>query len=201
MLKGGTTPSAGCVLVAKRANIPIHMMIRPRGGDFCYNDVEFECMKIDVVKAKEYGVAGVVFGILLPDGTIDKPRTKELVTLAKPLNVTIHRAFDMTRDAFEALEDLIAIGLPLLKMLVEAARGRISILPGGGITPRNLSRILSQVPFPEVHMALPSSVDSKMVFRNGAVFMGVAITTPEYAIPKTDPKLVKNVTRVLHGKL
>ncbi|KAJ3060734.1 hypothetical protein HK102_009375 [Quaeritorhiza haematococci] len=190
-------------------------MIRPRGGDFLYSDVEFEVMKYDVQQAKSLGADGVVFGILLPDGSVDKERTKILVDLAKPMKVTFHRAFDMTNDAFKALEDLIEIGgieriltsgqdsgvlegLPLIKQLVEKANNRIIIMPGAGITPRNLPRILSECPnLPELHMALPGKSDSHMTFRNPNVYMGVAISTPEYDLTETDGRGVKGVVGML----
>ncbi|KAJ1551883.1 hypothetical protein HK405_013567, partial [Cladochytrium tenue] len=133
--------------------------------------------------AKEVGVAGVVFGLLRTDGTVDVEKTRMLVELAKPLQVTFHRAFDVSRDPAEALEDLVAIGgiqrvltsgqdsgalegLEVIEDLVRRAAGRIIILPGGGVTPRNLRRVLAPTKLGEVHMALMKVVDSPMTFRN-----------------------------------
>src|SRR5438445_9519302 len=112
LMEGGTTPSAGAVAAArKKLEIKFHVIIRPRGGDFCYSDVEFEVMKRDVEFAKQLGADGIVIGILLPDGAIDVTRTRELIDIARPMSVTFHRAFDMTRDAFAALETLIDLGI------------------------------------------------------------------------------------------
>ncbi|KAI8806590.1 copper homeostasis protein CutC, partial [Cladochytrium replicatum] len=165
LVEGGTTPSAGAVRLA-RSLLPrstlVHVMIRPRGGDFAYTDIEFEVMKSDIAHAKEAGADGVVFGLLRPDGTIDVERTTELVRLANPMNVTFHRAFDVSSDPFKALEDITSIGgieriltsgqeesvlegLPLIKDLIRRAGNRIVILPGGGISPRNVERIVSKL--------------------------------------------------------
>ncbi|KAL2920028.1 vacuolar alkaline phosphatase [Polyrhizophydium stewartii] len=215
LLEGGTTPSAGAIkLCCSSIKIPVHVMIRPRGGDFRYTDVEFETMRADIRIARSLGAAGVVLGLLNPDGTVDAERTAELVREAQPMAVTFHRAFDMTRDPFEALEALVRIGgiqrvltsgqdssvlegLPLLKQLVERAGSRIQILPGGGVTNRNVARILAEISVPEIHMALPAEVPSEMNFRNPQVFMGVAITTPEYTRSTTDGAAVASAVSML----
>ena len=111
LLEGGTTPSAGCIRVARRRlKIGLQVIIRPRGGDFLYNEVELEVMREDIRIAKDFGANGVVLGCLTASGDIDRIRTEELITLARPLNVTFHRAFDMCRDPKQALEDLISLG-------------------------------------------------------------------------------------------
>ncbi|KAJ3417049.1 hypothetical protein HDV05_007531 [Chytridiales sp. JEL 0842] len=191
-------------------------MIRPRGGDFCYSDLEFQVMKQDLLEIKKLNVAGVVFGILLPNGTIDVPRTRELVQLAQPLQVTFHRAFDVTRDPLEALETLVGIGgiqrvltsgqdssawegVEVLKKVVERAKGRIQVLPGGGVTPRNVKRILAATGVPEVHMAIMKTVESPMTYRNPNVFMGLP-GMPEYSRPETDGEAVRKVVELLANK-
>jgi copper homeostasis protein len=109
---GGTTPSAGSIILArKHLHTGLFVMIRPRGGDFLYSSDEFEIMKSDIRMAKELGADGVVFGILLPGGTIDVERMKILSDLARPMGITCHRAFDMTADPFQAMEDLIGLGI------------------------------------------------------------------------------------------
>ncbi|MCB1124411.1 MAG: copper homeostasis protein CutC, partial [Verrucomicrobiae bacterium] len=96
LMEGGTTPSSGMVaLTLERVSIPVMMMIRPRGGDFLYTDLEYEIMLRDIKEAKRLGVHGVVFGLLTPDGRVDKERTARLVEDSRPLSVTFHRAFDM----------------------------------------------------------------------------------------------------------
>src|SRR5437016_6173672 len=109
--QGGTTPSYGAILGARRQLIAqLHVIVRPRGGDFLYSAAEFDVMKNDIDVCKDMGVHGVVIGILLPDGTVDKARTRELVERAKPMSVTFHRAFDMTSDPKQTLEDVIETG-------------------------------------------------------------------------------------------
>ena len=169
MLEEGTTPSAGTITLARQhCDIPIHVMIRPRGGDFCYSDVEFEIMKIDIENAQELGADGVVFGVLRPDGVVDVERCTELVALARPLAVTFHRAFDVARDPFQALEAIIGLGierlltsgqeesalegLDLISELVQRAGGRIIIMPGGGITQGNINYIVQQSGVKEAHV-------------------------------------------------
>src|SRR5512138_2996239 len=175
---GGCTPSAGTILHAvKHLTIPVFVMIRPRGADFCYSDAEFDLMKEDVVRAKEYGAGGVVFGILRPDGTIDSERMTELVQIARPMGITCHRAFDMTRDPFKALDVLMAMGIdrvltsgqsdsallgaPLLRELITYSAGRITVMPGHGIKEHNLEQVLTATGASEVHMYLVRQEKSK----------------------------------------
>jgi len=178
-------------------------MIRPRGGDFCYSDAEFEVMKLDIERAKSAGADGVVFGILNPDGSVGVDRTGTLVELARPMNVTFHRAFDVSRDPYEALEDLIGLGidriltsgqevsalegLDLIVDLVRKAGDRIIIMPGGGITLRNVEKIVAGSRAKEIHVAAPMPVESRMTYRNTWVFMGGELRPPEFTRDVTDP--------------
>ena len=109
---GGTTPSAGTIAEScRRLSIPVHVLIRPRGGDFVYSEPEFAVMRRDIEMAKALGAAGVVLGVLTPEAAIDRDQTASLIALARPLAVTFHKAFDQTRDPLEALETLIALGV------------------------------------------------------------------------------------------
>src|SRR5207302_2784042 len=152
LIEGGITPGTGLLEgVRKRSSIAVHVMIRPRGGDFYYDADEFEIMRRDIDAAQRMGVDGVVFGILRADGSVDLARTRELVELARPLNITFHRAFDMTADLFRALEDVCAAGADriltsggeqtcvqgsqTIARLVESAGDRIVVMPGSGIKP------------------------------------------------------------------
>lgn len=202
LLEGGLTPSYGTLRVARsRVRVGVMAMIRPRGGDFCYSDAEFEAMAADVEVAKALGADGVVIGLLSPDGTVDRPRTKALIERARPLAVTFHRAFDMTRDPFEALETLVELGvdrvltsgqdasvpegIDLIASLIRRAAGRLVVMPGGGVTARNVGRVIASTGATEVHFAALTSVDGPMRFRNPRVFMGGALRPPEYAVETT----------------
>ena len=159
LLEGGCTPSAGTIQLARRLlQIAMNVIIRPRGGDFCYSDVEFETMKLDIALCKQLRVDGVVIGLLTPDGSVDVERMRVLIELARPLSVTCHRAFDVSRDPLEALETLIGLGvdriltsgqepsplegLELIAELVERAGDRVIIMPGG-VSERTVGRIVA----------------------------------------------------------
>ena len=208
LIEGGTTPSAGTIALARRqVDIDVNVIIRPRGGDFCYSDIEFEIMKYDIEQAKQLGANGVVIGLLNPDGAVDVERTQQLVELARPLSVTFHRAFDMTRDPFEALEAIINVGvdriltsgqepsvlegLDLIAELVQKAGDRIIIMPGGGITERNIGKIVAQSGVKEVHVVGVVSAESRMTYRNPHVFMGGELRPPEFTRMITDAGQVK----------
>ncbi len=212
LFEGGTTPSYGSIKLArKNLKIGLQVIIRPRGGDFCYSDLEFEIMKEDIKFAKEIGVDGVVIGILNPDGTVDKKRSAELIELARPMNVTFHRAFDMTRDPFEALEDIISIGADriltsgqeksaiegmfLIKDLIEKAGDRIIIMPGAGLTLNNMDRFLEYTGAKEIHVADNEYHDSKMEFRPNHIYMGGYLHLPEFGIEKTSLKGISKIAK------
>jgi copper homeostasis protein len=186
---GGTTPSAGSILFArKNLHIGLFVMIRPRGGDFLYSEDEFEIMKEDIRMARELGADGVVFGILLPDGTVDKERMKALVDLARPMGITCHRAFDMTSDPFKAMEDLISLGIDriltsglqptapegagLIKELIMRANGRIIIMPGSGVKEHNIAELIRGTGATEVHIHLEKQEPSRMSFKQQRISMG-----------------------------
>jgi copper homeostasis protein len=181
--EGGTTPSHATILLAKELlNIPISVMIRPRGGDFLYSENEFSIMKNDIEFCKRTGVNGVVFGILKADGTVDKRRCKELLEIAKPLFITFHRAFDRTVDPFQALEDIIEIGFDriltsgqekdallgaqLISKLIERSNGKIIIMPGCGINAENLHEIKMKTKAIEFHASAKKFISSKMEYHN-----------------------------------
>ena len=206
--EGGLTPSAGTIAVARqRLAIGSHVMIRPRGGDFLYTDAEFASMQRDVEMAKRLGATGVVFGLLLPDGSIDLARTRQLTEQARPLSVTFHRAFDMTNDPKKALTDLIALGvdriltsgqaptaaegIALLTKLVKQAGDRIVVMPGGSIDEKSLPKILKGTGASEVHVAATKRVDSGMAFRNPRCFMGSEPGGSEFSMAVTDADRIR----------
>lgn len=207
LMEGGTTPSLGAVeLTLKNVSIDVMMMIRPRGGDFLYTDLEYEIMMRDIQVAKELGVYGVVFGLLTPDGRIDKPRTAKLIEAARPLCVTVHRAFDMTIDPFEALEDLIELGvdriltsgqepsteqgIELITELVRRSGDRIIILPGCGIEESNITELIERTGVQECHVTGKHQIPSLMTYTNPRVFMGVP-DAPEYEKTVVDPQRIR----------
>src|SRR3954453_3038162 len=182
LLEGGTTPSAGAIAVARaRLGLKLQVIIRPRGGDFCYSEVEFAVMQHDIAQAKQLGADGVVIGLLTSQGEIDIERTRALIELARPLSVTFHRAFDMARDPYRALEDLIGLGvdriltsgqepsviegLDLIAELVQRAGERVIIMPGGG-SERNIKKVVARSGVREVHVVGTTHVESAMRFRN-----------------------------------
>jgi len=214
LFEGGLTPSIGTVRYAKSvASIPINCMIRPRGGDFCYSDVEFQVMKEDVRAFKEAGVNGVVFGILTPDGNVDMERSKEIIDLARPLSVTFHRAFDMAKDPYRALEDLIELGvdrvltsgqeasvmegIDMLADLVKLAGERIIVMPGCGISERNFKKVQAKVGAKEYHVHLPREERSLMEFHPGHIYMGGLLRQNEFTVTHTDENRVRAITDLI----
>ena len=197
LLEGGITPSLGMIRRAREIDgIALNVMIRPRGGDFLFEDDEFDAMQEDVEVAKAEGADGVVIGVLTAAGEIDATRTQQLISLARPLTVTFHRAFDMTPEPFRAIEALIELGvdrvltsgqeptvldgLPLIVELIRRAENRIVVMPGGGITPRNAERIVAAAKPREIHFAALQPSESAMQFRRNHVFMGGELRPAEY---------------------
>lgn len=183
---GGTTPSHGQIVKTRDyLNIGIHVLIRPRGGDFLYNSDEFEEMIADVEYCKAADCDGVVIGILDKDGEVDMERMQILVEKARPLTVVFHRAFDKCKDPRKSLEDIIALGCDriltsgqgnsawegrqLLKELVIQAKGRIEIMPGGGVTEDNIQEILGTVGVKTIHSSAKIDVPSAMEYRSELV--------------------------------
>ncbi len=213
LLEGGTTPRLGSIrLTRSRVDIDVNVMIRPRGGDFCYSAAEFEVMRTDAEVAREAGANGVVIGILNEDGTVHRDRTAALVELACPLPVTFHRAIDMSRDPFEALETLVDLGvdrvltsgqesgvlegLDVIRELIEHAGERIVVMPGCGITERNLAKVVAETGAREIHVAAWASRDSRMTHRHDRCFMGGELRPPEFSLLTTDAERVRVFARL-----
>lgn len=214
MYDGGTTPSAAMIRMARRitGGMELYVMIRPRGGDFLYSEEEFFQMQEEIRFVKEVGVDGVVLGILQADGRVDCERTARLVKLASPLKVTFHRAFDMTCNSREALEDVIECGcfriltsgmhntalegMRVLRELVEQAYGRIQIMAGSGVNATN-ARLLQGTGVDALHMSGKSVRDSAMTFRNPQIFMGGVPGIPEYEIAYSDKRKIREVVDIL----
>lgn len=215
LYEGGTTPSYATIkIVRERLDIGLNVMIRPRGSDFFYSDLEFDIMKEDILMCKELNVDGVVFGILFPDGNVDTTRMKQLVELARPMNVTFHRAFDATPDPFKALEDIINLGIDriltagqkntvpdgieLIIQLVEKAGDRIIIMPGSGINENNVKDIRDFTRAKEFHMTGRTTAQSKMEYQKEGIFFGGLPQIPEYEIKLTDSEKIRRVVSLVN---
>jgi copper homeostasis protein len=180
LLEGGVTPSAGLIArVREGVRIGLHVLVRPRAGDFCYGPDELAVMEEDIRAARRLGADGVVVGVLHPDGRIDVGRTRSLVELARPLSVTFHRAFDVADDLPRALEEVITTGADrlltsggarsadpgTLAALVRAAGDRLVVMAGGGLRAHNVRALIEAAGVREVHAGLEEAVDGPMVHR------------------------------------
>ena len=210
LLEGGLTPSMGVIRAAlTSATISIHVIVRPRGGDFLYTGLEFDSMVADVEACRELGIAGVVFGCLTADGHIDADRMRILVETARPMSVTCHRAFDMTRDVEEAIEALIACGIDrvltsgqrdkavdgieMLRQTVQIAGERIIVMGCGGLDASNIAEVRRRAGLSEMHFAALATRPSAMTFRNEHVGMGGAGHAHEYESIVTDSDAVREI--------
>ncbi|HET6254924.1 MAG TPA: copper homeostasis protein CutC [Puia sp.] len=193
--EGGVTPSAGLIRMAReKLRIPVYPIIRPREGDFLYSEEEFRIMLRDVEFCKEVGCDGVVIGMLLADGGVDRERCARLVEAAYPLGVTFHRAFDRAANPFEALEAIIRIGceriltsgqrpvamegVGLLAELVREADERIVIMPGSGVRASNVAELAKKTGATEYHTSAGVLQHSAMEFVNGAMQEDPSVVMP-----------------------
>ena len=189
LIEGGITPGAGLIASVRRhIGIGLFVMIRPRGGDFCYTTTEFEVMQEEIKQARHFGADGVVLGVLDEHGCVDTSRTRQLVDLASPLPVTFHRAIDMTPDLPAALEAVLASGArriltsggapdaargrARIARMVAAANGRIAIMPGGGVSAGNIAAIASATGATEFHSSARTAFRSPVQFRKPGIAMG-----------------------------
>ena len=207
--EGGTTPSFGEIRMARQLlnQTKLHVIIRPRGGDFLYSPLEQEIMLHDIKVSRQLGADGVVFGCLTAEGKVDMPLMKKLMNAVGDMSVTFHRAFVMCSNPKEVLENLIELGIdriltsgqeataekgiPLLKELVAQADGRIIIMPGCGVNAGNIRKIAKETGASEFHFSGRSTVESSMIFRNKKVSMGGTVKIEEYLKDVTDPDKVK----------
>ncbi|MEM7335289.1 MAG: copper homeostasis protein CutC [Chloroflexota bacterium] len=214
---GGTTPSFGTIAVAsEKLNIDLMVMIRPRGGDFCYSDEEFEVMQANIKQLHALKVTGVVFGILQPTGHIDMERCQKLIDLARPMKVTFHRAFDMVIEPFKALEDCLELGvdmiltsgqqpqapmgLDLIRRLNQSAGNRLKVMPGSGITFENAKKVVAETAVSTIHVssAVQHAISSKMQFKNQILSMGTAHDQAEFHLTYTSAERVRQLVQVVN---
>lgn len=211
LLEGGTTPSYAQIWHAKqKLSIPVFPIIRPRGGDFLYSDLEFEIMKTEIKMCRSLDCEGVVFGILTANGQVDITRCEELMELAGPMSVTFHRAFDRSCDLKKSLEDVIYLGcsrlltsggaatalegITTIAALNKQAAGRITIMPGAGISVENIEEIIQYTGVREFHSTAKRPVNSEMKFKNKKAIMGAV--ADEFSWELTDSKLVSQLIQL-----
>ncbi|MEJ3745712.1 copper homeostasis protein CutC [Actinomycetes bacterium KLBMP 9797] len=211
LFEGGLTPSAGLLTTALAAatTIDVNVLIRPRGGDFVYDRHEVRAMRHDIELVAAAGAHGIVIGALTEDGDVDGPVCRELLSAAGGLSVTFHRAFDMVRRPLDALEAVIDLGVdrlltsgqestalegaPLLAELVTAAAGRIVVMPGGGITARNVRRVIDQTGAREVHFSAATTVESPARHRDTRATMGGALRADEFRRRHTAQPTIESI--------
>jgi len=210
LAEGGTTPSLSQIELSRKfLNIKLYPIIRPRGGDFLYTDIEFETMKQDIHHCGKTKCDGVVIGILNPEGSIDKRRNKELIDIAHSykMGVTFHRAFDRCNNLEKALEDIIELGCEriltsggkktalegkeIIKDLIKQAKNRIIIMPGAGITENNISELVGTTGLKEFHGSFQSRYNSEMKF----ISENIDSYQDEYTILLTDKNKVKQAIK------
>lgn len=210
--EGGLTPSAGVLRkVKERISIPVHPIIRPRGGDFCYTDAEFDTMLEDIAFVSELGYPGLVIGMLDGDGHIDLPRMKRVMEQAQGMAVTFHRAFDMCHNPHQALEQLTdlgvariltsgqqqsaELGLSLLRELKQHSRAPI-IMAGAGVRLSNLEKFVEQG-IDEMHSSAGQTVPSPMRYRKAGVSMSADAEADEFNRYCVDGDVVAAMKAVL----
>lgn len=215
LLIGGTTPTlAAYRQVRKRCDSVIHVLIRPRFGDFCYTDNEFEIMKQEICQFREAGADGVVIGILNPDGSLCYERMAAFVEVAGPLSVTLHRAFDVCRNPEGVLEQAVTLGvrtiltsgqanvctegISCLKKLKEQSRGRIDIMAGSGVNAGVIADLYHTTGITSYHMSGKVTLESPMQYRKADVHMGLD-TVSEYERWQTGEEAIKKAAAVLHA--
>ena len=214
LIEGGTTPSYGTIISARsNLNILLHVIIRPRGGDFLYTDIEYDIMRRDIETCGESGVDGIVIGILTADGKIDIERTARLVEFSKPMSVTFHRAFDMCSDPVKGLEDIIQSGADrlltsgqkntavegsdMINKIVKLAQGRIIIMPGSGVDEYDIGRLAKKTGAGEFHLTGRKSIDSEMRFIQQGISMSGNIDINEFSRKVADAEKIKRIIQIL----
>ena len=210
---GGLSPSQALYRkIREQVDLPIRVLLRPRFGDFCYTDFEHEIIKEEIRSFRKLGADGIVIGTMKPDGTLNVEQMKELIEEAQGMPVTLHRAFDMCKDPFVALEEAKELGIStiltsgqkntcidgveLLKELVEKAQGETEILVGGGVDASVLPVLAEKTKAKAYHMSGKISMESEMRYRKQDVSMGIA-SVSEYEIWRTSEKRVREARKIL----
>lgn len=217
LIIGGTSPGAALFRqVRKYTDLKIRVLLRPRFGDFCYDEYEFDMMKEDAAMYRDLGADGIVTGILTPDGALDLERMNALAEIAGDMDVALHRAFDVCRNPQEVLEQAVEIGIKtiltsgqknsawegrdLIKELVKQSAGRIEILAGAGISPEMIEKLIPYTGTMSYHMSGKVTLESRMEFRREGVSMGFPGFS-EYEIWQTDAEKIRKAVEVLKKKI
>ena len=210
---GGLSPSQALYWkIREQVDLPIRVLLRPRFGDFCYTDFEHEIIKEEIRSFRKLGADGIVIGTMKPDGTLNVEQMKKLIEEAQGMSVTLHRAFDMCKNPFMALEEARKLGIntiltsgqkntcidgvELLKELVEKAQGETEILVGGGVDASVLPVLAEKTKAKAYHMSGKISMESEMRYRKQDVSMGIA-SVSEYEIWRTSEKRVREARKIL----
>jgi len=213
LMIGGTTPSPKLLEMIKiRLDIPVHVLVRPRFGDFLYSDDEFSLMRSEIHHFRELGADGVVFGCLTKDGRLDMRRMESLMQKTMGMSVTLNRAFDMCVNPYEAMIQAIELGIDtvltsgqkncctdgkeLLKNLLEVAGKDITVMVGSGVNAAVIEEFLKEAPFEAFHMSGKKTVQSEMEYRKPDVSMGLPMMT-EYERFVTDTEEIKKAAAVI----
>lgn len=217
LIIGGTTPGIHLFhQIRKHCSLPVHVLIRPRYGDFLYTEWEAEIIEKDILTFKELRADGIVIGSLCADGHLDCKRLERFCRAGAGLSLTLHRAFDMCCDPQKALEEAIELGFSsiltsgqeenclkgksCLKQLVRQADGRIRILAGGGVSEKTISSLIHEAGIHDFHMSGKTVLDSEMLYRKKEVHMGIA-GMDEYAILRTDEEQVRLAKEAIFQKI
>ena len=211
------TPSPGLIeLACERSRLPVVVLVRPRAGDFVVERTDLEVMALDIVRAKEAGAGGVAIGLLLPDGSIDRERTAELIDRARPMQVTFHRAFDYVRDPMRAMEDLLelgvdrvlssgaaadaASGLERLAELVTCAGEALRVVPAGGIRPPNAATILRRTGARELHASARALTRTRWRGPQPSVRLESSVLDAHGQRAQTDEQVVRDLLSTCAAK-
>lgn len=213
LIIGGTTPTKALYeAVREQCGIPVHVLIRPRYGDFCYSEQEYRICRKEVEQFRRLGADGVVIGILRPDGSLNREQLAELTAAADGMSVTLHRAFDMCRDPLEALETARELGIrsiltsgqeadclkgkECIRRLVECSRAEVDILVGGGVNGSVIRTLYEATGATSYHMSGKQVLDSRMEYRREGISMGAG-GLDEYAVWQAKEQYIREAAEVL----
>lgn len=213
LMIGGTTPTKAVYeAVREHCQNRVHVLIRPRFGDFCYSDTEFQICVREVKQFRELGADGVVIGILRPDGTLNLEQMKQLREEAQDMSVTLHRAFDVCADPYQTLEEAIHLkihtiltsgqrntcleGMDCIRRLKEQSGGRIDIMAGSGVNSKVIRPLVQETGITSFHMSGKKVLDSPMHYRKKEVHMGLD-SLSEYEIWQTDAEQIQKAVKEL----